>query len=65
MYTEAYGQYDVNVSYQVTDQLNVFVEGINVTDEIQRLHERAQNQAFYVTQTGARYMIGARYNFGK
>jgi TonB-dependent receptor len=65
VYTEAYGQYDVNVSYQVTDQLNVFAEGINVTDEIQRLHERAQNQAFYVTQTGARYMIGARYNFGK
>jgi TonB-dependent receptor len=65
VYTEAYGQYDLNVSYQVNDRLNVFAEGINVTNENQRLHSRAQNQAEYVTQTGARYMIGARYNFGK
>jgi TonB-dependent receptor len=65
VYTEPYGQYDMNVSYQATERLNVFVEGINVTNEIQRLHGRVQNQAEYVTQTGARYMIGARYNFGK
>jgi TonB-dependent receptor len=64
-YTEAYGQYDLNVSYQATERLNVFAEGINVTNETQRLHSRAQNQALYVTETGARYMIGARYNFGK
>lgn len=65
VYTEAYGQFDLNVSFDINDQFTVFAEGINVTDEIQRLHERAQNQVFYATQTGARYMIGARYTFGE
>jgi TonB-dependent receptor len=64
-YTDAYGQLDAFVGYNVTDSLNVFVEGINLTDEIQRQHGRADGVARYVTQTGARYMIGARYTFGK
>jgi TonB-dependent receptor len=63
VYTEPYGQLDVNASYNVTDNFTVQVEAINLTDEIQRLHGRAQNEVLYVTQTGARYMIGARYKF--
>ena len=39
-------------------------EAINLTDEIQRLHGRTQNEVLFVTQTGPRYMIGARYKFG-
>lgn len=65
VYTDAYGQLDAFVGYNVTDGLNVFVEGINLTDEIQRLHGRADEQAVFVTQSGPRYMIGARYTFGK
>jgi TonB-dependent receptor len=64
-YTDAYGQLDAFVGYNVTDNLNLFVEGINLTDEIQREHGRADEQAVFVTQTGPRYMIGARYTFGK
>jgi len=62
-YTEAFGQWDVNVNYDWTDNFTVFAEGINVTDEIQRVHGRNENQSLFVTQTGARYMIGARYSF--
>ena len=65
VYTEAYGQLDVNASFDVTDNFTVQVEAINLTDETQRLHGRNANQALYVTQTGARYMIGARYKFGE
>ena len=65
VYTEAYGQLDVNASFDVTDNFTVQVEAINLTDETQRLHGRNANQALYVTQTGARYMIGARYKFGQ
>jgi TonB-dependent receptor len=63
-YTEPYGQFDVNVSYQWGDNLTLQLEGINVTDEIQRIHGRTSNEALFVTQTGPRYMIGARYKFG-
>jgi TonB-dependent receptor len=62
VYTEEYGQIDFNVSYMFNDDLTVFVEGINLTDETQRLHGRNENQALFVTQTGPRYMVGARYN---
>ena len=65
VYTEPYGQLDVNASYSPTDNLSFQIEAINLTDEIQRLHGRAQNDALFVTQTGVRYMLGARYTFGQ
>ena len=40
-------------------------EAINLTDEIQRLHGRTTQEVLFVTQTGPRYMIGARYKFGQ
>jgi TonB-dependent receptor len=63
VYTEAYGQLDINTSYKLTDNLTVHAEVINANDGIQRLHGRAKQQALYVTQTGPRYMLGANYKF--
>ncbi len=63
VYVEAYGQFDINASYEVMDGLSVFVEGINITDEYTRTHGRAKEQILNITQTGARYNIGARYTF--
>jgi outer membrane receptor protein involved in Fe transport len=62
-YVEAYGQLDMNVSYQVTEKLTLQVEGINLTDETQRVHGRHQNQVLFATQNGPRYMFGLRYKF--
>lgn len=62
-YTEDYAQVDANVSFMATDSLTFSVEGINITDEYTRVHGRNQNIAFFVTDTGPRYMIGARYTF--
>jgi outer membrane receptor protein involved in Fe transport len=53
------------VSYTWGENLTLFAEGINLTDEIQRIHGRNERQALFVTQTGPRYMIGARYKFGQ
>ena len=65
VYTEPYGQLDLNVSYAWTENLTFLAEGINLTDEIQRQHGRTDNEVLFVTQTGPRYMLGARYKFGK
>ena len=64
-YTEAYSQVDFNVSYEVpsVEGLSVYVEGINITDEYTRQHGRSVHQVLNVTQTGARYLLGARYTF--
>jgi TonB-dependent receptor len=64
-YVEAYGQIDLNVGYNINDNFSVALEAINLTDETQRVHGRNSHQALFVTQTGPRYMIGARYKFGQ
>ena len=62
-YVEEYGQWDGNVSYNVNDQLTLTFEGINMTDEYTRSYVLVPGATGFVTTLGARYMIGARYNF--
>lgn len=65
VYTEAYQQVDLNVSYELPqlEGLQVFLEGINVTDEYQRTHGRDERQILGLYQGGARWQLGARYAF--
>lgn len=62
-YTEAYSQLDLNVSYDVTDNISVTFEGINILDETIRQHARTDNQMWFYEELGARYLLGARYAF--
>ncbi|WP_323813236.1 TonB-dependent receptor [Cellvibrio sp. NN19] len=64
-YTEEYGQVDIMVSYDLpfAEGMTVFVEGLNVTDESQRVYARYENQLKSAAQYGARYNLGVRYNF--
>lgn len=62
-YVEPYGQVDVSLTYAYNEKLSFQLEGINVTNQIQRVHSRTQQQLESVTQGGPRYMIGARYKF--
>ncbi|WP_372626939.1 TonB-dependent receptor [Arsukibacterium sp.] len=63
LYVEAYGQWDASASFDVTEQLTVFIEAINLTNESTRLHERNALQLVNYTETGRRFAIGARYTF--
>ena len=63
VFTEAYGQWDFNVNYAVTDNLTVFVEGLNITEETQRTYVRFKEQFLRGYQYGARYNLGVRYTF--
>jgi iron complex outermembrane recepter protein len=54
-------QIDVSTSYQLTDQLNLFFEAINVTGETQSTHGRFDNQLLDVFDYGRRYALGARF----
>ena len=60
---EAYGQVDLSMGYNWNGKLSFQFEAINLNDGIQRLHGRTKEQVVYVTQTGPRYMFGARYKF--
>ncbi|WP_304635171.1 TonB-dependent receptor [Pseudoalteromonas sp.] len=63
VFTESYGQWDINVNYAVNEKLTVFVEGLNLTDETQRTYVRYSEQLLRANQYGARYNIGFRYSF--
>lgn len=62
-YVEPYGQLDLSVGYNLSKNLSLSFEAINVTDEIQRTHGRSKMQVLQVSTGGRRYMIGARYKF--
>lgn len=63
IYVESYGQWDASASYDVNEQLTVFFEAINLTNESMRSHERNSLQLVNYTETGRRFGIGARYTF--
>ncbi len=62
-YTEAHKQIDLSVTYHVTDDLSVSLEGINITGEDRREHARNSNMLIGYDDLGARYSLGARYTF--
>lgn len=63
IYVEAYSQIDVNVSYDLNDDLSVFIEAINITEADRRDHGRTNRMVEFYEDLGARYQIGARYKF--
>lgn len=63
IYTDEYSQVDVNVSYDINDNLSVFLEGLNLTEESGRNYGRATEHTLGFYQGYARYNIGARYTF--
>jgi TonB-dependent receptor len=62
-FVEPYQQFDLNVGYDINDHLAVSFEGVNLTGEDIRWHNRSDNQPWLVQDQGARYAVGARYKF--
>ncbi|MBU2984713.1 TonB-dependent receptor [Saccharophagus degradans] len=62
-FVEEYFQLDLNVSYEINDNVSVFVEGINITEENKRVHGRSSYQVREYAVGHARYNLGARYVF--
>lgn len=60
---ESFGQWDMSASYDVNENLTVFVEGLNLTEETTRSYGRSTRQVIRAGQTGARYNFGVRYSF--
>lgn len=63
VFTEEYAQIDFQVSYQVSEDVSVFVEGTNITDEALRKHGRYDDQFIVYRNTGPRYGLGIRTQF--
>lgn len=62
-FTAAYSQVDLSASYDINENFNVFVEGLNVTDEATHRYGRWKNQIRDYEEYGPRYNIGVRAKF--
>lgn len=62
-FVEEYYQFDANISYEINEHFSVFAEGINITEEDQRIHGRSSYQVREYSVGHTRYNLGARYVF--
>ncbi len=63
IYVEEYDQIDLSVGYDISPQLSLSFEAINLTEEDVRWHGRSKKQLWRLEDQGARYSLGARYKF--
>jgi TonB dependent receptor. len=62
-FTDDYGQFDLSVSYDINENFQVMVEGINITGEDHREYRRKSGMTVWAYELAPRYAIGARYKF--
>jgi iron complex outermembrane receptor protein len=60
---EDYQQWDLSASYDITDNISVLLEGINLTDEYVHKRGRYDNHLLLVEDSGRRWAVGLRANF--
>lgn len=61
--TDTFGQWDISGSYDINENVTVFFEGINITEEELVQTGRFANQIFSVEDNGSRYALGIRAAF--
>lgn len=62
-YARSYAQWDMSVNYDVTENLTVFLEGVNLNNETEQGYGRYEEQFLFARQYGPRYAAGVRYTF--
>lgn len=63
LYQDDYGQLDLNVTWDVTDELALYVNGSNITEEFQQTYLEFEDQKAFQNIYEARWALGARYTF--
>ena len=61
--TNTFGQIDISASYDINEDMTVFFEGINITEEELVQTGRFANQTYSVEDNGSRYAVGIRAKF--
>ena len=63
VFVDAYDQLDLNISYDITEDISVSFEGINLTGSNVKTYARTENQPWFIVDGRPRYYIGARLRF--
>jgi len=62
-FVNAFREWDLNVSYDVSDKLSLSFEAINLTGEDLRTRSRTNVDYWFIQELQPRYLLGARYKF--
>ncbi|MBK9003913.1 MAG: TonB-dependent receptor [Sphingomonadales bacterium] len=55
---------DAQIAYKITDQIEITLEGVNLTDEFNdQFISRARNSVVVYNHTGREYLVGVRFKF--
>ena len=60
-HVKAYGQLDVGVTYNATENLTIYFSGLNITEETVHVYGLTESQVLQAVQGGPRYDLGIRY----
>lgn len=63
VHTDAYGQFDLSLSYDLTEKVTLSAEAINLTNERRLEYIDVRSRVSLVQYTGARYQMGVRARF--
>lgn len=63
VFVAPYGTVDMNISYDVTPNLSVSFEGINLTHEDLRTYGRDESDLWFAQELDTRYYLGLRFRF--
>jgi iron complex outermembrane receptor protein len=63
LYQDDYGQLDLNVTWDITDNVAVYVNGSNITEEFQQTYLEYKEQKAFQNIYEARWSLGTRVNF--
>ena len=63
LYQDDYGQLDMNVTWTVTDNVALYINGSNINEEYQQTYLAYEDQKAYQNIYEARWALGARVNF--
>ncbi|WP_252180988.1 TonB-dependent receptor [Azospirillum sp. B4] len=62
-YFDAYGQLDASLSYDLTENISLTLEGLNLTDENEFIYSTTPDRTKEYRTTGRRYAAGVRVKF--
>lgn len=63
LYQDDYGQLDLNVTWTVTDNLDLYINGSNINEEYQQTYLAYKDQKAFQNIYEARWALGARVTF--
>jgi len=62
-FVKAYGQFDLSASYNLTQNITLTFDGINITNQAYQVRGRYANQFELAETSGPRYSLGVRASF--